>query len=182
MAVAAPASKASRMPAFFDSSLRTPRTLVETDWRVARACCRACRRRRQLRGQLAHARLERFIFAGVRVERPPRLRGARRQVLLDARQLLAFGVAEGDRLEHRLLGNLLGAGLDHQHGLLGPRDHELERGGVLLLGGRVHDERAVHLPRPDGADGTIERHARKAEGRRRDVQRQDVGISPDRRR
>ena len=57
-----------------------------------------------------------------------------------------------------------------------PAGGGLERGGALLGRGRVHDEPAVHLAHPDGADGTIERHAGEAEGGRGAVHGQHVAI------
>src|SRR6185369_12974451 len=68
--------------------------------------------------------------ASVRIERPARLAGLRRQLLLHAGQPLALLVAEGDRLQHLVLGDFLGARLDHQHAVLGAGHDQLELRGL----------------------------------------------------
>ena len=55
------------------------------------------------------------------------------------------------------LGDLVRARLDHEDGLVGARDDEVEVGLELLLLRRVDDEVAVHLADPHGADRRRER-------------------------
>src|SRR2546426_9702003 len=59
--------------------------------------------------QLTHTRLQAWVPARVRIELPARLARAACEVLLNARELLALLVAEGDRLQHRFFGDFLGA-------------------------------------------------------------------------
>ena len=67
-------------------------------------------------------------------------------------QLLDLGVRDVERVEDLLLGDAVGAGLDHQDRLVGAGDDqvELELLVALLLG--VDDEVAVELADPDRAD------------------------------
>jgi hypothetical protein len=126
----------------------------------ARVLLMGAQRRGDLRlRQLLHTGPQCWVLAGLGIERPARLRGAADEILLQPRQLLAFGVAERDRLEHGLFRDFFGAGLDHEHGVLGSGDDELECRDLLLLRGRVDDAVAVHLPDAHGADGPVERHA-----------------------
>ena len=89
-------------------------------------------------------------------------------------ELLDLAVRDVERVEHLGLGDLVGARLDHQDGLVGARDHEVEVGGELLLLGRVDDEVAVDLADPHRADGRRERDVGDHQGRRRAVHREDV--------
>ena len=72
-------------------------------------------------------------------------------------ELLDLRVRDVERVEDLGLGDLVGAGLDHQDGLVGAGDHEVEvsREEVLLV--RVDDEVAVDLADPDRADRLRER-------------------------
>ena len=56
--------------------------------------------------QLPDARHQGLVATGTRIEWPARLPGAGDQLLLGAGELAALRVPEGDRLEHRLLGDL----------------------------------------------------------------------------
>ena len=93
---------------------------------------------------------------------------------LGGAQLLDLAVRDVERVEHLGLGDLVGARLDHQDGLVGARDHEVEVGRELLLLGRVDDEVALDLADPDGADGRRERDVGDHQGRRRAVHGEDV--------
>ena len=128
------------------------------------------------RRQALDLRLQLGVASGGRVERPARLRGALRQLPLRPRQSLALPVAERDRLEHRLLGNLVRPRLDHQHRVLGAGDDELEARHLLLRRGRVRDQLALDQPDAYGADGPVERDTRQTEGGRGAVYRQDVRV------
>ena len=97
-----------------------------------------------------------------------------RQLALRAAELLDRVVRDVERVEHLGLGDLAGARLDHQDGLVGARDHEVEVGRELLLLGRVDDEVALDLADPHGADRRRERDVRDHQRRRRGVHRQDV--------
>src|SRR3989454_7489596 len=111
-----------------------------------------------------------------RVEGPARLGRALRQIPLRPREPLALGMTEGDRLEHGFFGHLVGSRLHHQHGVFGAGDDELQARRLLLRRGRVRDRLAVDQADPHGADGSVERNARQAEGRRSAVHRQHVGV------
>src|SRR5262249_7383300 len=116
------------------------------------------------------------LLPGARAYRPARLRGARRQIALRPRQPPALAVTERDRLEHRLLGNLVRARLDHQHRVLGGGDDQLESRYLLLRRGRVRDQLAVDQPDAHGADGPVERDAGQTERGRGAVHREDVRV------
>ena len=68
-------------------------------------------------------------------------------------QLLDLRVRDVERVEDLGLGDLVGARLDHQDGLVGAGDHEVEVGREEVLLVRVDDEVAVDLADPDRADG-----------------------------
>ena len=85
-------------------------------------------------------------------------------------------VAEDDGAEHHLLGQLLRLGLDHQHGLLGARDDEVELRFLELGRGRVQHVLAVQVSDASGPDRAVERHARERERRRNADHRRNVGI------
>ena len=72
-----------------------------------------------------------------------------------------------ERLDHHVLGHLVGAGLDHRDGLLGPGDDEVQVAlGELLVGG-VEDEAAVRVaPDAHGPDRAVIRDVRERERRR----------------
>ena len=65
-------------------------------------------------------------------------------------------VAEHDRVSHHVLGQDLGAGLDHHDGVSGAGDDEVELGLLHLAGQRVDHELAVDAADADGADGALE--------------------------
>ena len=74
------------------------------------------------------------------------LAGLLLQLLHRGRQLLDLGVGDVERVEDLLLGDAVGAGLDHQDRLIGAGDDqvEIELGKVLL----VPVATLGHLPRP----------------------------------
>ena len=94
-----------------------------------------------------------------------RLAGLLAELLHGGDQLLDLRVRDVERVEDLRLGDLVGAGLDHQDGLGGAGDHEVEvsREEVLLV--RVDDEVAVDLADPDRADrlreGDVGDHQRR---------------------
>src|SRR3954470_23140120 len=65
------------------------------------------------------------------------------QLVLRLAQLLDLAVGDVERVEDLLLGDLLGARLDHQDRLLGARDHEVELRVEQRLLRRVDDEVAL---------------------------------------
>ena len=74
------------------------------------------------------------------------LAGLLLQLLHRGDELLDLAVGDVERVEDLLLGDAVGAGLDHQDRLVGAGDDqvEVELGVVLLVG--VDDEVAVDLP------------------------------------
>ncbi len=112
---------------------------------------------------------------GDRPVEPLRLAGAGAELLLGLAELDDLGVSELEGLEQRLLGHLVGTGLDHGQAVLRADDDEVERALLLALGQRrVDDELAVDQPDADGADRAEERHRRDHERRRDAVDREDV--------
>ena len=85
-------------------------------------------------------------------------------------------VAVHHGIEHGLLGQLLGLGFDHHHGVTGAGDDEVEGAGLELLDGRVDHELAVDMADPAGADGPEERQAADRQRRARRDHRQHVRI------
>jgi hypothetical protein len=92
---------------------------------------------------LLHLALQGGIGPRLGVESPARLGRLRHQLLLDARELLALLVAEGEGLEHLVLRDLLAARLDHEDRFLGARHDDLESGRRLLGIRRIHHQLAV---------------------------------------
>ena len=102
------------------------------------------------------------------------LRRLGRELVLRRAELLDRVVRDVERVEHLRFGDLVRARLDHQDGLVGARDHEVEVGGELLLLRRVDDEVALHLADPHGAHGRRERDVGDHERRGGAVHREDV--------
>ena len=68
-------------------------------------------------------------------------------------------MAVDDRIGHDRLGQDLGAGLDHHHGLARAGHDQVQLALVELAVGRVGDELAVDAADAHGADGAQERDA-----------------------
>ena len=103
------------------------------------------------------------------------LAGLLLQLALRLAELLDLAVGDVERVEDLGLGHLVGAGLDHQDGLLRARDDQVEVAleERLLLG--VDDERAVLvLADADSADRHRERDVRHHERGARAVHGEDV--------
>ena len=102
------------------------------------------------------------------------LAGLLLQLLHRRAELLDLAVGDVERVEDLLLGDAVGAGLDHQDRLVGAGDDQVEvELGVVLLGG-VDDEVAVELADPHRADvgGDGDRGDRQRRGGA--VHREDV--------
>ena len=87
-------------------------------------------------------------------------------------ELLDRVVGDVERVEDLRLGDLVGAGLDHQDGLFGAGDDQVEVAAALgavdqRLLGRVDDEVAVDLADADRADGRRQRDRRETSAPRR---------------
>ena len=81
------------------------------------------------------------------------------------------------RLQHHVLGQLLGLGLDHQHAFRGAGDDEVEVALLGLLERRVDDELAVEVADAGRADRAHERDAaRCVSAADVAIMRHDVGI------
>ena len=85
-----------------------------------------------------------------------------------------LGVRELERLEDRVLGDLVSAGLDHRERLARADDDEVERRLLELLERRVEDELVVDATDANGADRAEERQRRDHERCRRAVDAEDV--------
>ena len=85
-------------------------------------------------------------------------------------------VAEHDGAEHHVFGQLLGLGLDHQHGVAGAGDDEVELRLGHLVDMRVEHVLAVDVADAGAADRAHEGHAGKRQRSRGGDDRQDVRI------
>ena len=74
-------------------------------------------------------------------------------------------VAEHHRAEHNVLGQLLGLRLDHQHGVLGAGDHQIELAFAHLVDLGVEHIFIVDEPDARCADRSHERGAGKGQSR-----------------
>jgi hypothetical protein len=81
-----------------------------------------------------------------------------------------------DGLEHGRLGEFLGFGFDHQHGVAGSRDHEVERGIFQFLQRRIDFQRAIDEADARGADWPREGNARQGQRCRTRDHRNNIGI------
>ena len=102
-----------------------------------------------------------------------------RELALERADLLDLRMGDVERVEDLRLGDLVGARLDHQDGLLGAGDDQVEVRGILGLRKqigllRVYDEVAVDLADPHRADGCRQRDVGDHQRRRGAVHRQDV--------
>ena len=89
---------------------------------------------------------------------------------------LETGVAGHHGLQHGLFAEFLGLRLDHQHGVAGAGDDEVEGRVLHLLDGRVDLDLALDEADAGGADRAHKGHARQRQGRRGRDQRENVGI------
>ncbi len=89
---------------------------------------------------------------------------------------LEMAVAEHDRAEHDLLGQLPRFRFDHQHRVLRAGDHEIEMALPHLVDLRIEHVFIVDEADPRGADRAHEGRARKGEGGGGGDHRDDVGI------
>ncbi len=78
--------------------------------------------------------------------------------------------------EHDLLGELLGFGLDHHHGVRRAGHHQVELGAFEVLDGRVDGVVTILVGDPRRTDRPHEGDARNGEGRGGRDHRDDVGI------
>ena len=85
-------------------------------------------------------------------------------------------MAEHDGAEHQILAEFLGFGLDHQHGVGGAGDDQVELGFLHLVDMRVEHVFAVDVADAGAADRAHEGDAGQRQGRRGGDDRQDVRI------
>ena len=83
---------------------------------------------------------------------------------------------EDDRAEHDFFGQLGSFRLDHQDGVLGSRNDQVQLRSRSVLLARVQQVLAVLVANARRADRTLERHARQRQRRRAAQQRRNVGI------
>ena len=79
---------------------------------------------------------------------------------------LEAGVAGHDRLQHRLLGQLLGFRFDHQDRIRRTRDDKVQRGILHLLDCRIDPNLTLDHADASGADRAHERNPGKGQSRR----------------
>ena len=127
-------------------------------------------------GQLGDRLLECDVFLG-RLPVPARLAGFGGKLVDRRDRDLHLLVAEEHGAQHHVFGEALGFRLDHQHGVLRARDHEVEVGLRLdLCRRRVEEVLAVLVSDPRGADRRGERDAGQRDSRRRANQRRNVRV------
>ena len=85
-------------------------------------------------------------------------------------------MAEHDRLGHHVLGQDLGARLDHHDRVAGAGDDQVELRLVELAVRRVEDELAVDAADAHGADRALERDLADRQRGRRGDRAEDVGV------
>ncbi len=98
------------------------------------------------------------------------------ELLLDVDERLERAMTEQDGLGHHVLGQELGARLDHHDRVAGAGDDEVELRLLELAVGRVDDELAVDPADAHGADGTRERDLADRQGGRGRDRAEDVGL------
>ena len=130
-------------------------------------------RAQRLFGQGADLRDEGLVL-GWRLPVPGRLAGITNQFVDGSDGHLALLMAEHHAAEHDFFAQLLGFGLDHQHGGIGARHHQIHLRIEQLRLAWVQHVLAVDVAHARRADGAIERDARDGHGRTRSDQRRDV--------
>ena len=85
-------------------------------------------------------------------------------------------VTEQHRTEHNLLGQLVGLRLDHQDGVLGTRNHQVQVRVLTQPGRSIQDIAAILVADPRGADRPLERCTGNRQRGRCADQRRDLGI------
>ena len=86
------------------------------------------------------------------------------------------GVTGHHRLQHGLFGKLLGLQLDHENGVRGSRDDQIERRVLHLLDCRIDPDLALDDADARRPDRSHERHAGEGERGRGGDHRENVGI------
>ena len=114
---------------------------------------------------LAHCLFERLVL-WCRYERLLGLATQGNQFLLQGTDFFGDAVAFDDTVEHLLFGQLKRTCLDHQDGVFGAGDDQVE--AALLHGahGRVDDQRTIEVADGNGTDRARERNARDGQGGR----------------
>ena len=125
-------------------------------------------------GDAAHALDRLAVILGLQI--PRLLGGALGQLDDGVEHRLEVLLPEHHGAEHHLLGQFLGLGFDHQHGVGGAGHHEVERALLHLVDHRVQHILAGDIADARGADRPHEGHAgQRQRGGGRD-HRHDVGI------
>ena len=78
--------------------------------------------------------------------------------------------------EHHVFGQDVGLRFDHQNGVGGSRDDQIELRFLQRFAGRVQQVLAVLVADAGGTDRALERHARQAQGSRCTEHGGNVGI------
>ena len=89
---------------------------------------------------------------------------------------LEAAMADHDGFEHDSFGQVLGFRFDHQDGVGGAGEDEVERGFLHLVDRRVELQLTLDVADARAADRTHERDARERQGRRNGNHGEDVGI------
>ena len=98
------------------------------------------------------------------------------QVVLERQDFLVEAVGLHDRVVHLGLGHLAPEPFDHDDGLVGGGDDQVEVAVLHLGGGRQGDVLVVDPAQPDGADRAHEGDAGEDQRGRGADDREDVGV------
>ena len=107
---------------------------------------------------------------------PHRLAGVAHEFVDGVDRRLHLGVAVHHGAQHHVFRQLVGFGLDHQHGAFGAGNDQVQARGLQLGGGRVDDVLPVEIADTGSTDRALERDAGQRQRRRRPDHRRDVGI------
>ena len=105
-----------------------------------------------------------------------RLAGLLAQVFNGSADFLDLGVGEFDRVHNLFFFHFFRARLDHQDGVGGADDHDVQQAFAHLRIRGIGDEASVHQTDAHGADRSEEGNVREGERRGGGVDADDVGI------
>ncbi len=100
----------------------------------------------------------------------------RKQFFLHRDEFLDALVADRERAEDILFGNLDGAALDHDDGVVRSCDDNVHLTVLKLQESGIENPLALHASDAHGGDRTEERNLRSVEGERSGYEREHVGV------
>ena len=117
-----------------------------------------------------------LVGEGLRVHLSLRLAHLSGHLLLEADELRVDVLADAYRLQHQRLGHLVGTGLHHDHGVAGPRHHEVYIAVIELGEGGVDHKLAVDVADASAGYRSIEGYIGYDEGGGGAGDRQNVRV------